>query len=86
VLTGGDLESVKASLMIVDTKLVGIIRLESTAAAAFLNRGFRPRPVTASPWRDFAECAAYASVAADFPRLRRELQREYRRLQARLAA
>jgi hypothetical protein len=72
--------------MFVDSNVVGIIRIEANAAAGFMSRGFRSRHLTKRNWRrDCAEFAAYASVAADVPRLRRELQREYRRLQARLA-
>jgi hypothetical protein len=73
--------------MFVDSKIVGIIRIESTATNAFAPRIFRSRGHTNRRWRpDLAEDAAYESVAADVPRLRRELHREYRRLQARLAA
>jgi hypothetical protein len=73
--------------MTVNSKFVGVIRIDSSASAAFILEGFRSPKPARRRWRsEFAENADFAPVVADVRRLRRELRREYRRLQARLAA
>jgi hypothetical protein len=67
--------------------LVGLVEIDATAGETFLFEFLRTRRFPLGKWR--AECAgdtACAVLAADLPRLREDLDSEFRRLQARLAA
>ncbi|MEX2140476.1 MAG: hypothetical protein WD894_14530 [Pirellulales bacterium] len=67
--------------------LVGIVEIDEMAGETFL---FEPLPTprfSVARWREVcAGNTACAVLAADLPRLREDLDSEFRRLQARLAA
>ncbi len=73
--------------MLARSTLVGIVEVDATAGETFLLSGPRRRRVSPGTWREgCADSAAYGVLMADLPRLREELDSDFRRLQARLAA
>jgi hypothetical protein len=73
--------------MLVSSILVGIVEIDATAGKTFLSGGQRTRGISSGAWREgCADFDAYAVLMADLPRLREELDCDFRRLQARLAA
>jgi hypothetical protein len=67
--------------------LVGIVEIESRAGKTFLFESPPARGFSLGRWQEeWAGSTSCAIFAADLPRLREDLEFEFRRLQARLAA
>jgi hypothetical protein len=74
--------------MLARSILVGIVEIDTSAGKTFLSGVVpRRRGISSGAWREgCADFDAYAVLMADLPRLREELDSDFRRLQARLAA
>jgi hypothetical protein len=73
--------------MLACRRLIGTIVIDAGAGEGFMSGGYHTRRFARGSWRkDSTGVAGSTVVSADLPRLRDDLEREFQRLQARLAA